>query len=209
MSSRLNAFADANGAGILTRVVSVCRAYTVLMSFFYIRNTSPGSLLKIISKLYLVFVIIACFLSGSRGSVLIFATSFFFYITIYKESNPKLIKLQSKYESKIVVVLLIFVIGVNTIKSGDVFTGIGEFGVRLLCYGDTYFYAYPNQLIEEIDNSQPFKSIFSSFLGFFRIYSYEELPTPIGLDLFHFFRIMVILVVQMLDIILFYIYISD
>lgn len=186
MSSRLNIMADAGGVGILTRFISVCRAFTILLSFYYI-NYKKSNILSSFSKVYIVYVILACFLSGSRGSILIFATGFFFYATIFEELHPKLKQQLSKYEFRILCVLSLFAIGINTVKYGSLINGVSEFGVRLPCYGDTYFYAYPNQLIEYIDDSQPFKSIFSSFLGFFRIYPYDELPNPIGQDLFHFF----------------------
>lgn len=187
MSSRLNAMSDANGAGILTRFIEVSRAFTVLMSFFFLQKKNSNQLLQLFSRIYLFFVVICCFLSGARGALLVFATSFFFYVTIYEESQPNLKRLLRKFEPKIIIILGAFVICVNTVKYGNVITGVGEFGVRLLCYGDAYFYAYPNQLIEQVDSTQPFKSIFSSFLGFFRIYPYEELPNPIGLDLYRLF----------------------
>lgn len=187
MSSRLNAMADANGAGILTRFIDISRAFTVLMSFFFLQKKNSTQTLRIFSRIYLFFVVVCCFLSGARSSLLVFATSFFFYVTIFEESQPYLKKVLRRYEPKIIIILGVFVICVNTVKYGNVIAGVGEFGVRLLCSGDAYFYAYPNQLIEQVDSTQPFKSIFSSFLGFFRIYPYEELPNPIGLDLYRLF----------------------
>ena len=86
MSSRLNAMADANGAGILTRFIEVSRSFTVLMSFFFIQKKNSSQPVRVFSKLYLFFVAICCFLSGARSSLMVFASSFFFYITIFEES---------------------------------------------------------------------------------------------------------------------------
>ncbi|MBD5267196.1 MAG: oligosaccharide repeat unit polymerase [Bacteroides sp.] len=187
MSSRLNMMADAGGAGILTRFISICRAFTIIMGFYYMQKNNSAPLLRKFAIFYLIYVVITCILSGSRGSVLIFGTAFFYYVVAFRETYSKLNSYLSKYEFKILFVLAFLTIAVNILKFGNLSTGIEMLGVRILSFGDTYYYAYPNNLIEQVDDSQPFKSIFSSFLGFFRIYSYSELPNPIGLDLFNFF----------------------
>lgn len=188
MPSRLNMMTDAGGAGILSRIISICRAFTIIMGlYYYMQKNNSTPLLRKFAISYLIYVAITCVLSGSRSSIIIFGTAFFYYVISFREVYPKLNSYLSKYELRILFVLLSLAIVVNIIKFGNLSTGIQMLGVRILSFGDTYYYAYPNHLIEQVDNSQPFKSIFSSFLGFFRIYSYSELPNPIGLDLFHFF----------------------
>lgn len=70
------------------------------------------------------------------------------------------------------------------IRLGSFTTSIIELLARFVFYGDIYWQAYPNDLLSVLNDSSPFKALFSDFLGSFRLIDWANLPTPIGIDLY-------------------------
>lgn len=185
--SRLDIMANAGGAGILQRFIEVSRMIGLFLSFYYIQKENSTRPLRIITISYLFAVCGFCILSGARSSFLSIATAFFFFSFVYAIEKPTLFHKLRTNELKILLFLFFSVIFINYLRNGALNTAIIDLGVRLMAYGDVYFYAYPNDVIMSIDDSRPFESIFSSILGFFRIIPYSDLPKPIGQDLFDYF----------------------
>lgn len=185
LDSRLDIMKDAGGAGILTRVYDVCRIFSVIMAFYYLRKGNSTRLLRRYVILYLLYLATVVVLSGSRSALLgTFGGAFFLFAYSYRKVYPKMMMVLKKYEWRFIMIGALLAVGMMALKDGGLLNGFFTIAFRLVAYGDTYWYAYPNELIENIDDSSPFLSLFSSFLGSFRIVPYSELPRSIGMDLF-------------------------
>jgi hypothetical protein len=82
------------------------------------------------------------------------------------------------------VILIIFAGFLMFFKSRSLNDSAIELIGRIIGYGDVYWEAYPNDYIQNIDTSKPFQTLFVDILGTYRIVSWEDLPTPLGVQLY-------------------------
>lgn len=184
MDSRLDVMKDGGGAGLLMRMFETARTFTVIMLLYYLMKGKSTALFRHYAFFYLVYLLGVFILSGSRGAILVYGSAFFMFAVSYRNQYPKMMDLLRRYEWKVIGVASVFVVLLMGLKGSGALDGLLGFIFRIVAYGDPYWYAYPNELIEQVDDSSPFLSLFSSFFGSFRIIPYEDLPRPIGMELF-------------------------
>ena len=175
MESRLELYTESSGLGILGRLSDFACLYIVYYSF--------DKILKCRRKKYAIvflFVIVNSFLSGSRSSILILLVGYYIYAYFYVGKMPRVKK---KYIALILLfpVLLISMSAVS--DSGGFYDSLGEFSYRVLSYGDCYWSAYPDNMIDTVKFNSPFKTFFSGLLGPFRIIDVSKIDISIGTQL--------------------------
>jgi hypothetical protein len=127
------------------------------------------------------FLSIALFsiLSGSKSAILIMLHGYFFYVYVYEKRtiNFHLIK---KY-LPLIIIFPLFVISLQS--GGNLFSSIIPLFNRFISYGDCYWMAYPDDVIDKICIKNKFSYLSFRFLAPFRIVSYSDAETVIGLQL--------------------------
>lgn len=177
LNSRQELYVDAEaGSGLLGRLSGFAQAYVVL--YIYHR------MLTYKEKKYgwlLVLVVINCFLSASKGSILVLVTWYFFYVFFYMK---KAIKIKIKY----VISLLLFPVVVLMNYAGsdntDFGSGIIGFLYRFIANGDTYWNSYPNNTIDAIHYKTPIITLLAGILGPFRLVPYDMIENSVGNQIF-------------------------
>ena len=178
MNSRLELYQDAaSGSGILSKFGSISFIFILLYSLHRILEYKEIRYLWILS-----FLIVDCFLSGSKGAILSIFFGYFYYCFFYKNRAPKLPK---KYIPLIALFPIIVIgAGVGSEYGEGLYGGFLSLLFRFTAYGDVYWYAYPNNVIDSINYHTPVLHFFSGLLGPLKIVSWENVEKPIGVKLY-------------------------
>jgi hypothetical protein len=104
--------------------------------------------------------------------------------------NYYLLRIIKKQMKKIVVISLLlvtFIISIQSKEKNEEFeeaiNPAVEMISRFVYSGDIYWYAYPDNIYKIIPPNRPLEALFGDFLGLFRLYDWDELPSAIGLTL--------------------------
>lgn len=183
--SRLDIAANAKGGmGVLTRF-SVLGTVCVYCALFYWNN--KDIVINFLSKFSIIFFIIVILLGGSKGAFLNIAFIYFCYIYINGNKtisfHEKIEKLKRKQIYFIIIGLFFALFVISITNKVNLVTSISFLVFRLVGYGDVYWMAYPNGMIEDVPYKNPIIVLFQSVLGFFRIVPHSEFPEPIGYTL--------------------------
>ena len=189
MTSRLDATSEGGGAGILLRIINVCRPIAIFISASYLFNKNISHTQRKQCFIYIVYLCIVLLLNGAKSGILIITTALFNYIYLYRNTVKTLYTKLKTNEVKYASILMLFPIAVICIQIGNsgFFVAFSELINRFVSFGDTYWMAYPNDSWQSIDNTHPFYAIFAGILGSLRILPWSSLPNPIGLDLFRLY----------------------
>ena len=131
--------------GLLGRLKTACSTFCIMYTFFLMDNGKKY-------KGIVLFVIILLFslLSGSKGFVLQFCHTYFFYKVLYEGKNPKI---KRKYIG-VILATPILVISIAGYADSGVDSVI-FYAYRVLAYGDIYWEALPNDVINEVTFDNP------------------------------------------------------
>lgn len=177
--SRLETFYGGSGFGIIARIITITRFFSIYYSFYFLFDYKLHIRKYIIT--YLFLTIIFCVLSGSKSSILIYLHIFFCYCLVNKKKFPSI---STKKVLTIGLGLCTIVIFSLYLKSNNLTTSIFSFLERFIFYGDIYWQAYSYDTIKSINfNGNIFTALFSDFLGSFRIMPWKHLPDSIGYTL--------------------------
>jgi hypothetical protein len=191
MESRLETFTGGSGFGIFSRFIDIAGICGFYLAIYLIISREVGQMRPFVI-LFLLFFGMSLILTGSKSAFLLIGFiiySLIIYNMKYNYNASFLFNYLRTREKKILyygflIALLVIIIQSYTNKSH--LNAFVSFILRLIHSGDIYWYAYPNSILEKIDNSKPFQALFVDFLGFFRLVSWEDLPTAIGIDLFQY-----------------------
>lgn len=178
MKSRLELYQNAaTGSGILTKIGSISSVFILLYSLYRLLDCKEKKYLWVIGLL-----VVDCFFSGSKGAIMSIFFGYFFYCLFYKNEVPKI----PKKIIPLIIVFPIFVIlaGVGSEYGEGLMGGFLSLLFRFTAYGDVYWYAYPNNIIDSVNYDTPFLHFFSGFLGPLKIVSWENVEKPIGVKLY-------------------------
>lgn len=180
LSSRLTLYEGSGGWGILGRILDILIPIVIIGSF-YIRNYfNKERFLRYYTVIILMFAFIVHILSGSKGAILNFFTLYFLFLLMY---TPSKIGLYRKYEKYAVLFTLLGVFLIFSIHdSGE--HPILSFLNRLIGSGDVFYQGYFDDKIQNI-NGTPIALLFTDILGTYRIIPWNELPRPIGMQLYN------------------------
>ncbi len=174
MSSRLEVYSSGGGIGALSYITNFSTFYCCIYVFIFISNKK-----YFIAIFSLISILIFSILSGSKSGILVLLYSYFFYRFFYLKQ-----KFNTKQIIKYIPLIVAFPIIILLMKyDGDFLKSTIGLAQRIVAYGDCYWFAYPNNVIENVHIESPFKYLFSPFLGPLRIIDYSEVDKNLGLQL--------------------------
>ena len=196
--SRLDLFLGSGPLSILQRFNQITPIIVVFLGT-HLTLFSKKNTIKIWVYFSIVAVIIFSFLSGSKSTFLVIVFALFYYWLWslklgYSLNDLTILKQLKKHRKKIKIYQLICFIAAFCSALAVLSITRGE-GVNLLLSlfrslvnrGDIYMYAYPNEVLERIEQVNPFLAIFKGPLGQLGIVDKENLPTALGLQLYRYF----------------------
>lgn len=170
MVSRLDA--NSGGTGIFDRLVQFPQFYCAIYAFYLYQGKG-----KIVSILVFLLIIATCILSGSKGAILELIYAYFIYNFFYLHTT---VKIKIRY----LIALFTGVFLVVILQNEHTFlSALGSILFRFVAYGDVYWMALPNSVIEDVHVNHIFNHLFAGFLGPLRLVSYENMEPAIGLQL--------------------------
>lgn len=188
MESRLEYYTGGSGFGIFSRIVDVLLVACIYLYFDLLFNKK----IRLTNLFYTgIFLLIVLFLvlSGSKSSFI--AVGFVLYCYLqYNAGNLSalrnisvVLKKSAKWIIIVAVIFTIFIIVVQSRNEDESLNPVFALILRFVHNADVFWYAYPENTYLRINGSEPFKALFTDLLGYFRIYSWEEMPQAIGIDL--------------------------
>jgi hypothetical protein len=183
-SSRLEYVAVGGGFGIITRIISVFSPITLYLTFYFLFSSNK----KIIYKMYCFAIIILICLfsifSGSKSSILGLINSLFMFSYLNSENCGKLLLKIKKNQIKIFFFAVMGAVLVIIIQSGtNLIAAINALLFRLVSFGDTYYMAYPNGIIESLTGAHFLVVFFGDFFRTIRILPQKYMPPGMGFEL--------------------------
>lgn len=184
VENRLEIYQVGGGFGLITRMFDVL----LVIIFYYLLDVYRQKGWYWREWLTLFVVVAIQILSGAKSAVLtlVFIVSLHaFYSGALSQGDRRLIRLMKKMTFfAIGGFLVIAQIQISDISIGaQSLTLLDQMALRFVNNGDAFVYAYPNNLIESLDGSNPMGALFREYIAFFRLASPGELPTHIGLQL--------------------------
>lgn len=188
--SRLEVFADGSGFGLYSRFSDVSIVAVIYLYFcFYFYNIS----FKFYYHFFIVLAFLFLLLSGSKTALLTIPFILFCFLLLHKSSDEVKHHYLIKNLKRIILITfglaIAFVILVISIQSATLENDdLAAFSLllRFIHSGDTFWYSYPNNIILKCQNPHGLLALFNDFLGFTRIYKWEELPPNLGLQLIRY-----------------------
>lgn len=174
MDSRLETYLSGGGIGILSHINNFSTFFCSVYLFHLISNKH-----KITGIITLLIIILFCILSGSKGSILGIAYSYYIYIYFFKKKT-----ISSKKIMKYIPLIILFpLITISIQNNSGIINSIYALTCRVVSYGDGYFMAYPYNDIDNVHISNPILYLFSGLLGPLRLVDYSSIDSAIGLQL--------------------------
>ena len=197
LQSRLDLFADSGGFSVLQRFNQITPIIVIFLGA-HLALFSQKKTMKFFIYLSILAVIIFSFLSGSKSTfiVIVFASFYYWLWSLklgYKLSNTKLLLKLAKYRQRIkkyqvvcFVAALISTLAVLMITRGEQVNLLASLFRSLVNRGDVYIYAYPNGVIERLEQVNPLLAIFRGPLGKIGLFDSKDLPDYLGIELFRY-----------------------
>ena len=170
MMNRNQVYAGSGGYGILAYI----KHFPSLYMLMYIMDKILRKRIKKIYIIILILYFLTLLLDGSRGSILQLFYIYFFYYAFYLKRLPK-IKL------KYLAIVPLFAVAAISFQARSEGSSVLAFGERVVAFGDVYYFAYPNEVINTIKLPDPILHLLSPILRPFRIVDYTlDQAMPIG-----------------------------
>lgn len=177
MNSRLEVVGVGGGFGVVNRILDVYSPIGAYFSLYFV--FSGRRKYRNIAALLLLFYCIIILFSGAKSSILGFLQLVFLFFILNRKSFQRGLFIIKKYAIHLLTVCVFGVLVVLYVGRGnnDV---ILAFLFRLMAYGDTYFMAYPDSVIEALPSSSLTSVLLGDFLRMIRVAPESFVPTNIG-----------------------------
>jgi oligosaccharide repeat unit polymerase len=190
--SRLDFFVSDSGFGLFSRVIYSTSLATMFLLMYRFEKWNGNVYAKMYDIFVLINIIINATLSGSKSSMLILLSITFYYglFSIRKNGNLLFFNKVKKYQYIITGMAVVVAVAVSLIQDSSSYgqnIGLLSFLNRLILSGDVFINAYPNSVIENMEWHNPLLVIFQDFLGLFRLISWQDAPTTLGIELYRYF----------------------
>lgn len=186
MASRLEVYSEGSGFGILSRILSVAGTINLFLVFHFLYNIKRTRI-KAYFNFVLLFTIVSLLLGGSKSAFLNVVFVFFtFNLFNLKYNKRNFFSYLKKYQYKLILVGTIFAlltIMVQSRKEKGALNPVLALSYRFIDTGGIYWFSYPNDKYQIVDDSKPLQVLFTDFLGFFRIVDWNDMPQNAGLVL--------------------------
>ncbi|OUP05761.1 hypothetical protein B5F34_16100 [Mediterranea sp. An20] len=178
MQSRLSMYEESGGGGMWGRILSVL-APLVLVGCLYIKKIAiKYSLLCIVASFFILFVASTYLLSGSKGQILTLFSVYLYFLMMYEPYRIKKVRKLEYWAFGITFGVALYVLALHNSAESSLLLFID----RLVGSGDIFYQGYFQEIIESIKVT-PWM-ILNDMLGTFRIVSWEDLPKPIGMQIY-------------------------
>jgi oligosaccharide repeat unit polymerase len=190
LGSHIDIYAGAGGWGILGRFLDVLKPISIFLFFYFLFKKSHSLVFYIYKYLFLILSLVFFAASGSRSEFMTFGLLFFCVVFLNGYDLKKYLDKMRTYEIFILLGGLCFVFFtiIFGAKGGvENESSIGIFLFRLVASGDVYYFAYPNNNIEHLNNSKPFLALFGEIFSTLRIIPRQDQPVVLGYQLYQLF----------------------
>lgn len=178
LNSRLTLYEGSGGWGFLGKVLDILNVIVVFGSLYIKYYFKNNHTLKNFAVLMLIFVAITYILSGSKSSIINLFSFYFLFLLMYE---PQKIKSYKRYERYAVLITIVSALFVFTIHSDE--SPVLSFLDRVVGSGDVFYQGYYDEKINKIEGNAV-TLLFTDILGTYRIVSWDNLPKPIGMQLY-------------------------
>lgn len=168
-------FSGGGGWGLLSHLQKFSLFFVITYSY-YLLGIKKNCLL---AKTAMTLAVIFCLFSGSKSSILIFAFTYYIYIYYYRHKTFNL----KKYKKLVFLVCLFPIIILMAHSGAGVYAALIGVAERVVAYGDMYWMALPNNVIDSVVIKHPFLYLFQGILGPLRLIDYSVLDINMGLQL--------------------------
>ncbi len=180
--SRLGTFSGAGGFGIIERFANVSGGIAVFAAL-YVFTFHSSRLMRGLVYLFFGWLLLNISLSGTRSALLLMGQLFFAFWFIYWRDPSKEISFWGGRKGALFLGLsstFAFLMIFLELGDNSLLEAVGGFAFRLVSFGDIFIMAYPNQVIEQIQGSNPFIGLFGGFLSTFKLFPTGYLYQSIG-----------------------------
>lgn len=168
-------FSGGGGWGLLEHFQKFSSFFVITYSYYLLGIKKNRLLAKISMSLMIIF----CLLSGSKSAILIFAYTYFFYLYYYQHRSFNF----KKYKKLILLVCLFPLIIIMTHSQSGLSNSSLLLIQRVVGYGDMYWMALPNNIMEEVTINNPYTYLFQGILGPLRLIDYSSFDANLGIQL--------------------------
>ena len=188
LESRLEIYVVGGGFGIINRILQICYPVSLYCTMYYLLTRINGHTTeKLLARFYLVVLVIFGLLSGSRSFVLPMVYGFYFFLFLHRGNCKKSVVLiyaeRGVHLVTAIIVLMFLSIGIKS--QFDLLGIVGTIAERVVSYGDVYFAAYPNRLIEQIQGVGTANFLFGDLLRTLRLVPPQFVQQPIGFEIYN------------------------
>ncbi|AZL54034.1 oligosaccharide repeat unit polymerase [Aliarcobacter skirrowii] len=166
--------------GFFIRLIYITN--TVIIFYCFIKIIFKGFKKSYVYVFLLLFIFLLDLLSAGKALLLKYLYYFLiikFIYSIYNGSKMNINNLLYLFLGIMSFVILLI------IKNNDIFTSFYNLFYRIIMFGDIYMFVIIGNVLEYLDEySNGFFVIIKDFLGFFRIYEWDNLPQELGNSIF-------------------------
>jgi hypothetical protein len=183
-SSRLEYVAVGGGFGIITRIISVFSPITLYLTFYFLFSVNKKKAHKMCCSIMIMLIFIFSIFTGSKAGILGLINSLFLFLYLNSENCGKLLLKIKKNQFKIFFFATIGAIFIIIIQSGtNMMVSINTLMFRLVSFGDTYYMAYPNRIIESLTGTHFLIVFWGDWFRTIRILPQKYMPPGMGFEL--------------------------
>jgi hypothetical protein len=183
-ASRLGAFENSGGFGVLERLSGSCGQIAIFAAFYLLIGINVKRL-RSIYYLYIACFIVSLIFSGSKAALFTLGYSIFTIAFLFTKFRcEKTTFYGGSIGKNFLIISAIFSIFVVSIQNDTrVIDSFTHLIFRFVSFGDVYIEAYINNNIEYLKGSNPFIGLFGGFLSTFRLWDVNEIYPTIGWQL--------------------------
>lgn len=179
--SRLGAFVDSGGLGILERLVDSGGAIALFTSLYLVMGNSRNRR-RFLYYGFFAWYTISSGLSGSKSAFLVIGQCVFAVAFLYTSIGRRQGSFWGGSMGRFLIMTSIaFAVLVLVVQQDvDLVTAATALAYRLVSFGDIYIYAYPDATIEQLRGDNAFVGLFGGVLSTFRLFPVDQIHTNIG-----------------------------
>lgn len=188
--NHVDIYSNSGGWGILGRFIDVLKPVSIFLLIYYFFKKEVSLFFYLYKYFVLAMVFVFFALAGSRSEFMTIGLIFFCFLILNGDKLKQYFNKIRFYEIMLLSLAMCFVFFTIFFQSKhqeDGASGLSVFLFRLVASGDVYYFAYPNNNIEQISNAHPFLALFGDIFSTLRIVPRQDQPVVIGYQLFQLF----------------------
>jgi hypothetical protein len=190
IGSHIDIYNSSGGWGILGRILDVVKPCAIFMLIYFLFKKQPSVFFNAYKYCFLFVVLLFFALAASKGEFMALGFLVFCFLILNASRLKDIFSRMRRLEIIIISAALcfaFFTILVLPDSENIGYSSTGYFAFRLVSSGDAYFFAYPNNNIEQINGAHPFLALSGDIFSTVRIIPRDQQPQILGLQLFRMF----------------------